>query len=407
MEEAIYFYTKAALAAQTGCAHDEAIVCLDRALALSSAIPHRTEDTTNLYELLGDSLAVKGEFDASRQNFNRCLERLSDRDYLKQAEILNKICLTYLTQRRLTEYDEIFETALERLGPFMESHDESWLKVWLDMHLSRLETFYFRGENERLKNLLKEVYPILERVGSPRQFVKYYLGEGYFTNRQERFCLTEKSIRIGEKVLQASLEWGDQAAIAYAVLGMGFNHLFSGHLEKGEKYLVSGLSMTEEIGVPMIRCLFLIYLTHLFRLRGDVNNVRKYALLSLEASQQLEVYTYSAFANAQLAWLDWRDQKLNEAEQKAKKAIEIWKSYDNPFAWTAHWVLYDNYLSQDRLAEVVEAAMAMLKPNQQCLDNRITTLLHNGIKSWEVGDLTAACEGLHKALDLAKESGYL
>jgi DNA-binding SARP family transcriptional activator/predicted ATPase len=404
---AVRFYKRAAFVAQLSYAHDEAIAYLTRALKLSPVLTQPPQKLAQLFELLGDSLAAKGELEASRTALNRCLDQIPVEEVLNQVRILSKIGRTFLTQRRINEFDKTFITAQACLGPRSEGREEAWQAAWLDLQLARLETLYFQADIEQLDDLIKEITPVMENAGSPKQWIKFLQGQSYLLSRQDRYCITEKGLKIVEKALQAAYEWGDKVEITYGTFGLGFSYLMSGDLDRAAHVLADCLCMAEEIGVGMTQCQCLTYLAHLHRLRGDIEGTRMYATRSLEIAQKLDVAVYIAAARAQLAWLQWKKGNLTEAEHAARDAVDLWAQLPHPFKWYAYWILCAVQLSQNRIKDAVEAARALLHPSQQRLQDDVTSALERAVECWETGNTPKARTVLKQATELAQERGYL
>jgi hypothetical protein len=78
-----------------------------------------------------------------------------------------------------------------------------------------------------------------------------------------------------------------------------------------------------------------------------------------------------------------------------------------PLQWLANWLLLAIGLGQNRAAEAVAAARAMLHPKQQLLSDEIDKELEAAVAAWEAGDEAAAGDFLKTAVKLATQHGYL
>jgi eukaryotic-like serine/threonine-protein kinase len=165
--------------------------------------------------------------------------------------------------------------------------------------------------------------------------------------------------------------------------------------------------VAEEIAALVTQGLCLAYLTQLHRLRGDEESTRAFALRDLNLAQQLNIPLYIGAAQAHLAWVDWREHRVGEAEQKAQIALGAWGEFQYPFRWQAHWILCAVALGRDRLAEAVASAQVMLQPHQQRLTDDVTSALEKAVRSWEVEKRLQTREAMRQALALAENPGYL
>jgi hypothetical protein len=64
-------------------------------------------------------------------------------------------------------------------------------------------------------------------------------------------------------------------------------------------------------------------------------------------------------------------------------------------------------LRQNRPADAVAAARAMLHPKQQLLPDEIDEVLESAVAAWDAGDEAAADDFLKTAVELATQHGYL
>jgi tetratricopeptide (TPR) repeat protein len=404
---ALGYFHQAAIVAQGRYAHDEAITFLERAIDLSSKLTLEPHILSQLHELLGNSLLASGRFESARQAYGESLAHIPAGEVIHQAEVQRKLSETFVAHRQLVEADRAYETALALLSPGPEGRDVAWQLAWLEVQLARLEVFYFLGELGQLDELLRQIKPTLDEIGTPKQHADYYSGQWRLLAYQERFSMSDKSVRIAEKALRATQEMGDAAALAYAKFALGFGLLLAGDLEAASGPLTDGLDLAEETGVAMTQCLCLTYLTYLYRRQGDEERVRSTADRSLEIAQRLDIASYIAAAHSHLAWLDWCDQELIGAERGAQKALTLWGEYPHPFKWTAYWVLCDIDLNRDQLAGAVESAKAMLHPTQQRLPDDLTAALEVAVRNWKEQDEGNARQYLEQAVGLARGKGYL
>jgi DNA-binding SARP family transcriptional activator len=406
LETALEYFHQAAIVAQRRFAHDEAIYNLERSIELSADFKTEPHLITQLHELLGDSLVASGQFEAARQAFGASLAHIPGERIL-QGEIQRKLAGTFTAQRRRKDAEQAYETALTLLGPVPSRGKTEWQSTWLDIQLARLEVLYFLGELEQLDKLLRQIKPTLVEIGTPKQQADYYSGQWRLLAHQERFSLSDKSVGISEKALNATREMGDEAALALAQFVLGFSLLLAGDLEAAAESLKDGLNLAEETGVAMTQCLCLTYLTYLYRLQGEQERVRSTAERSLEIAQRLDIASYIATAYSHLAWLNWRDQQLAEAEHGALEALKIWEEFPHPFKWSAYWVLCDIHLNNGQLDEAVESARAILHPTQQILPAELTAALEDAVRSWQEQDEGEARRCLEQAVGLAQDKGYL
>jgi hypothetical protein len=64
-------------------------------------------------------------------------------------------------------------------------------------------------------------------------------------------------------------------------------------------------------------------------------------------------------------------------------------------------------LAEDRIADAVGHARALLEPTQQRLPDPLTRRLEEAIRAWDGDELQAARVYLDQSVELAQEMGYL
>ena len=197
------------------------------------------------------------------------------------------------------------------------------------------------------------------------------------------------------------------ASIAYAHFHLGFALLWSGELEQAAITLLTSLEQAGEAGLTYTRVLCLTYLSCSYRLLGDIAEVRRYAERSLGVTAQVDMPTYLAAARANVAWLAWREGRVDEAKAEARQALTIWEDFPYPFRWLASWVLLAIHMKRAEMIEAVEAARAILHPSQRRQPGELPEVLEMAVATWEAGDKETARERFGRAVDVAHKHGYL
>ena len=138
-----------------------------------------------------------------------------------------------------------------------------------------------------------------------------------------------------------------------------------------------------------------------------MDGAQTYATSAFDIAQQLNSDAYIGAAYGNLAWLDYRDGHFSKAEMQAKEALTTWGDYQYPFKWLSHWVLVAIYLDHDELDRAVQSVRVLLDPKQQRLPDDVTAALEQSLQNWKVGKIDSAGKALIKAVELAKQRGYL
>jgi predicted ATPase len=118
-EQAVEFYRLAAMAARQRYAQDEAISYLERLLELAAELTLAPQLLAETYELFGECLSARGDFEAARQAYGNSRGHLPAGEHIHRAIVQRKLAPTLIAQRQLEDAENAFDTAL------------AFLKSWL------------------------------------------------------------------------------------------------------------------------------------------------------------------------------------------------------------------------------------------------------------------------------------
>ena len=195
--------------------------------------------------------------------------------------------------------------------------------------------------------------------------------------------------------------------VARVQFHLGFQTLWHGSVEEAEERLELALTAADGLGDSWLRTQSLVYLTILHRLLGKGDKVAAHLPQLVETLKVTDYPMYVGVSEAQAAWLHYEAGEWWEAKAKAEEALATWEVTSYPFQWLAHWVLVAVALRLERLPEAVEAAEAMLAPDQRQMAREIGALLEAAVAAWEAGDEEGAREALGRAVEVAGKHGYL
>lgn len=329
-------------------------------------MPSGFTEETPLHRLLGDSLGAQGLFEQALAAYGRAEAALPARDYLAA-------------------------------GP------ES--AYWIDIQLSRLNLFYGQGDASRIRALMDDVGPFVERQGTAQQRVRYLFGGALLGVRLARYAPPlDEALSYSERALQASREADLSWQTCHSHFGVGFVRLWRGEEEQAQAQFETALEMAEEIGHEEIRLLALTYLCVLNRRRNARIPAAAFARQSLEVARAGKWETYIAAAKANLAWVAWRSGDQDQAWRQGTYALDLWKDSAYPFQWLASWPLLDITLTRGEIEKSLDLAHALLAPSQQRLPDAITSALESALQAEA---LPAAHTHLEVALRLAREHRFL
>jgi tetratricopeptide (TPR) repeat protein len=226
--------------------------------------------------------------------------------------------------------------------------------------------------------------------------------------QRERYRPSEGTVANARASLAASQETHDLSILPMTQFALGLVCLCRDDLVEAEEAVQAARSMAERIGDIAVETRCLTYLTVLRRQLGQVDEVRRYLVQSLEAATTANMPLYVAAAKANLAWVAWREGDLSEAAANGEAALDLWQRLrPYPFYWLALWPLIGVALAREKAAVAMTYARMLLDPLQQRLPTGIEAALVKGVDNWKQDRIDAAMRHLQRAANMAASLGYL
>jgi hypothetical protein len=118
---------------------------------------------------------------------------------------------------------------------------------------------------------------------------------------------------------------------------------------------------------------------------------------------------YVAMANANLAWVAWREGNYLETEKLGCEALKLWHGMEDPygFDWMALWPLIAAALGQNDVGQAIEYARALLIERQHPLPQELAAITQKAIQSWQNNQPERARADIERAVQIAHEFGQL
>ena len=251
--------------------------------------------------------------------------------------------------------------------------------------------------------------PAAERYGTPVLRAWLILALVGTAMRRDRYAIADETLALARAAEAACQEARNPFHIALSHLALGWCYLLRGEPLDAERDLQAMLALTERTGDVHNRVYALTWLTVVRRMRGQVDAVRDYAARTLEAATTAHMPEQVALAQANQAWVAWREGNLAEAEELGQAAIRSWQrsQWAYAFQWTALWPLLVVALEKDRVPEALDHARALLDPQQQRLPGELEAALERSIQVGDEGPPEKVRPCLQQAIDLAQVLGYL
>ncbi|QRK07259.1 protein kinase [Archangium violaceum] len=370
-----------------------------------------------VHEHLGDVLALSGRQEEARAAFGDALARLSPDERLHRACIHRKVGKTWETLHQHEDALRAYDEAEAALGPAPEEAGErapdiaDWWKEWVQLQVDRHWTYYWMNRREEMDALVRKLRTVAETRLTPLQRANFFVMVLNTAFRQERYVVQSETLEYGRLAVEAADASGEPSTRVATRFSNAFALLFHGDLDEAERQSLAGLELVEQTGDLTQKSRLLTYLTLIYRKRGDVDRVREYSERSLELARATQMRDYVGAARANHAWVAWREQRVDDAEQEARTALECWSKlstlYPYPFQWQGLWVLVAVELQRHALARAVEHAHALLDPTQQRLPESLTSDLEAALDAWKQGRQEQAREYLEHAVGSARRQGFL
>jgi adenylate cyclase len=418
VEKAVEYLHQAGERAQELYANEEAIGYFQRALFLLEESPladarrrWQQETAARLHERLGDVLEWTGEHEKAVAAYQGALGHIPEGDRIWQSQLHRKVGNVWRLQNQHERALRAYRRAAIALGRAAgESPPERW-QEWVQIQLERMWLCYWLGQWREMSELAK-IRSSVEQHGTPSQCISFFLCLASMNNRRDRYVVSEETLAFCRIAVAIGQETQDAGDIAWARFVLGFSQLWRGDLGEAEKQMQAALALAERTGdiVHQSRCL--TYLTIVYRKRGQLDQARQYASRGLAAAKAGQMLEYVGTAQANLAWVAWREGNLAEARANGQAALQLWQQLPAghsscAFQWTALWPLIGVALAQDRADEAATCAIALLGSTQQPLPGGLAAVVENAIKAREEGDVEGTCACLGQAIELAQQMGYL
>ncbi|GIK40907.1 MAG: transcriptional activator [Chloroflexota bacterium] len=402
--QAIAYYRQAATLAQQLYIHQDAIAYLRQAIKLSAELSEAAAMLPELYEALADNLTVAGHFALAEEMYRTALSQVSESERLRRAELQHKLAETLPPQQRGDEAIALRRVALTLV---QERNDRGGQQVRLNILLGLMDALYYQLQAETMAELAGQTQALLDDVGTAMQQAHFYSQLNQMAMLKEKYRLSAETVTLAQKALAYAQEASNAWQINHQHFGLGFNLLWHGDLAGAEAVLQETLALAGKLGDQWSQTQCLVYLTILYRLRGDTTQVGAYLPRLVEAGQTVGTPFYMAVSQANTAWLHHRNGQFLSAQKEALAALSTWDNSPYPFQWLAYWIVLAMALKQESLSEAIEAARAMLAPTQQKLPDDVTEALEMASQTWESDNGDIIQERLRQVVELAGQYGYL
>jgi class 3 adenylate cyclase/tetratricopeptide (TPR) repeat protein len=376
-------------------------------LAAGSALPAwRTEMKTRAHEGLGDVLRLSGKHEEAVASFDRALELQGEG--VMSARLYRKIGKSFQVRRRAEDAFRAFDLAEAVLGKDPAGPTDDWWHERIELFLDRALLAYFMAPVSRLDANIEAAGRLVEAHGTPAQRTNLLHIRALAALRRRRYIADAETVGMARAAAEASVLM-NPAEIGMTRFIHGFALLWADRLDEAEAELLGTLEGAERVGDVTLQSRCLTYLTLLYRKRGEMEEVRRWAARTLKVAEAGGMIEYIAQAQANLAWAAWRTRDIAEFERLAASAWDLWQTLPRPgpyvaLAFIAEWPEFARELSRGHISEALDHARALIGPDLQPTPDHLTAALRDAVTAQTP---EAACPLLERAAEIAARYGYL
>ncbi len=302
--------------------------------------------------------------------------------------------------------------ALASLGREPVEGAALWWQEWIEIQSDRFMVYYWLAQTDAMLELINQMRQAVEQYGTLVQRAELFENCYRLNVRRDRYTVSDETLEYSRAALITRQEIGSLDEIAWAQCDHGYHYLWRDNLDEAEVHIHAAMVIAEQTGNVMVKLWCLIGQSILCRKRGQVEETRRTSLLALEVATAIPRPEQSGTAQANLAWVAWREGKVEEAQAKGSAALALWRSEPlasivYAFQWTALWPLVGSALELNHISEAVSHVRALLAPEQQRLPDALSNTLAAAVEAWDAAQPGAARSHLQQATALAQEMGYL
>lgn len=409
-EDAVAYYQQAVKVAQAVYANGDEEKYLQRIVGLFSKAKTKPEQQIEIYQQLGDVLNRTGRYEEAEEAMQTAIALATDP--WRISHLYRSLAGVLELQRQFDQAHLALDKAEAAVELVPKTPAERWWREWIAINAERLSLYYFANKIREMVATSDKIRPIVETYGSRLQKVDFYQDLVLIGVRQERSIVSDEVVTYAKTAYEMVETTDDLPLVAWSRVVLAFAYLWHGwhgDLDEAEAHFLAVLEMAEEMGNVVLRTRCYTYLGVLYRLRGDHDRVADLVLQTMASAEEGNLQEYIAAAEANLAWLKWREGDLSATQAHGQKALDIWKTLPVvlPFWWAAIWPLIDVALTQNEIAEAVEYAGSLLLPDKSRLPNELTAVLQQAINAYANNQPETTRTCLQTALQQARELNQL
>jgi class 3 adenylate cyclase len=412
---AAHYLGCAAERAQMTFANTEALAFYQSAIAQIQRVDSAKEDivmrssAARLNEGLGDVLTLMGQHIEARAAYDCARSFVPDADSVWRSRLFRKSGFSHNLQRHYEETGRAYDSAEKELGGITSARSVEWWEEKVQIQLERMHLFYWQGRASEMRELAERYRSAIKERGTPMQRGKLFekLALSYLT--ESRYHPNEECVRLAELAFSEIRGSSNLPEVSHIRFVLGLVHLWRGNFAEAVEHCTASLHLSERCGDLVTRARSLTYLAMAHRCAHHLEQARGYAAQTLKLATKIGMIEYVAMAQANLAWVAWREGNQTKTEKLGCEALRLWHGMEDPYSfdWMALWPLIAVAFSRSDVACAIDHTRALLVEDQHPLPERLAAATQRAIESWENNQPEKARADLEHALQTAQELGQL
>lgn len=360
-----------------------------------------------LLECLGDVTHLVGRREQARAHYEQALQRVAAGTCTSQARLHRKIGKTWETQHRHDDALRCYRSALETLGPNVDTSDDV-RDEWLQVQIEQLYLYYWLDRVADMVQLCEVLRPKVQAHGSPSQRARFFQSQMMKNLRRDRYVVNEETLMFAKQAREACEDDPPLPDLPLAQFGYGFALLFTHSLDQADHELQKALTLADRSGDSSVKARCLTYLSVASRMRGMLEETKTFTQRSIDLAQATGTTEYVAAGLANQAWAQLHEGDIEGAATLAQRAIDAWNGLTLvfPFQWLARLPLVAASVKLGDIERAIAATKPLSHPSQQVLPGAVSDELARAVRHWDAGLRTQAQSSLMAALTLLEQTAY-
>ena len=390
--QAVEYFRLAGDQARNSFASADAIVLYRRALRLVQQHllePDRDSSSQRatllqVGEALGDVLALRGQREEAREEYNQALTHVASEDGVSIARLHRKAGKTFEVEHRHEDAMRLYRLGNTALSNGLPPEGGAAVQEWLETCLSQLWVHYWLAQSEEMDRLVQALAPIAEQHGTVQQRAGLCQCQIFHRLRRDRYNISSDTLTLAEAVLAVC---GGEGAPnrPWAYFQRGFVFVCLARIDDAEADLAAALRIADRAGDVVNQARAAMYLAVVARMRADELEVVDRSTQAVKLARDADLREYVACAKAMDAWTLLRRGDVDGALHASEEAMAAWATYGGvfPFHRLALVPRLEAQLSKDDLSAAVDSCRGLLQKDQQQLPHRVEVPLAEAVESWE------------------------